>query len=438
MLGELSIVLLLLLLNGFFAMAELAIVSARRAVLKQWADERRKGARLALQLAEDPNSFLSIVQVGITLNGVLAGAFSGATLAGRFGDYLKTFPMLADYGESIALAVTVAGVTFLNLVIGELVPKRIGIAYAEPIALRVAGFMRGLAMVTLPVVWLLNGSTLLLLRLMGLDKAKGTAVTEDEVKVMITEGTESGVFEQAEKDMLEGVMRLSDRSVRSIMTPRIDMVWLNIADPGEQHAAIIQASGYSRFPVAAGDLEKVLGIVHAKDMLNSIFGGQQIDLATIMRPSLIVPDTTQVLRLLDQFKQSGQHIAIVIDEYGSVEGLVSITDILEAITGVMPDPEQDDDLYKPVQREDGSWLLDGMMPIDEVEALLNLKNMRGEGDFHTLAGFIIDQLGRIPSAGDHFEWHAARFEVVDMDGRRVDKVLIFLLSSQDTQIIVNN
>lgn len=424
MLGEIAIVLLLLLLNGFFAMAELAIVSARRAILKQWVDERRKGARLALQLAEDPNSFLSIVQVGITLNGVLAGAFSGATLATRFGEYLKTFPIFAEYGDSIALAVTVVGITYLSLVIGELVPKRIGIAYAEPIALRVAGFMRFLAKVTLPIVWLLNGSTVLLLRLMGLNKAKSTAVTEDEVKVMISEGTETGVFEQAEKEMLEGVMRLSDRSVRSIMTPRIDLVWLNIADAGDHHTAVIQASGYSRFPVAAGDLEKVLGVVHAKDMLNSIFAGQQIDLASIMRPPLVVPDTTQVLRLLDQFKQSGQHIAIVIDEYGSVEGLVSITDILEAITGVMPDPQQDDDLYKPVQRDDGSWLLDGMTPIDEVESLLGFKNMQGDGDFHTLAGFMIEKLGRIPSASDHFTWNDARFEVMDMDGRRVDKVMV--------------
>lgn len=424
MLGEIAIVLLLLLLNGFFAMAELAIVSARRAVLKQWVDERRKGARLALQLAEDPNSFLSIVQVGITLNGVLAGAFSGATLAARFGEHLKTFPIFAEYGDSIALAVTVVGITYLSLVIGELVPKRIGIAYAEPIALKVAGFMRFLAKVTLPIVWLLNGSTVLLLRLMGLNKAKSTAVTEDEVKVMISEGTETGVFEQAEKEMLEGVMRLSDRSVRSIMTPRIDLVWLNIADAGDHHTAVIQASGYSRFPVAAGDLEKVLGVVHAKDMLNSIFAGQQIDLASIMRPPLVVPDTTQVLRLLDQFKQSGQHIAIVIDEYGSVEGLVSITDILEAITGVMPDPQQDDDLYKPVQRDDGSWLLDGMTPIDEVESLLGFKNMQGDGDFHTLAGFMIEKLGRIPSASDHFTWNDARFEVMDMDGRRVDKVMV--------------
>ena len=423
MLGNIGVVFLLLLLNGFFAMAELAIVSARRARLRQLIEDKSRGARLALDLAENPALFLSIVQIGMTLNSVLAGAFSGATLAGPFGVTLNDIPWIAPYGDDVAMALTVAGVTYFNLVIGELVPKRIGLAYAEIIAVRVAYVMQVFAFVVAPVVWVLRVSTNLLLKLLRLDNPSPVAVTEDEVKDMIAEGAESGVFMPAEKDMLEGVMRLSDRSVRTIMTPRVDMVWLDVDDSGDEQAQMICASGYSRFPVARGDLEEVLGIVQAKDMLNVVLEGREMDFAAIMRAPLVVPDTTPVLRLLDHFKQAGQHLAIVIDEYGSVEGLVSLTDILVAITGAMPETGQIDE-EKPVQREDGSWLLDGMMPIDEVETLLGLKNMREGGDFHTIAGFVIDKLGRIPVAGDHFMWDEARFEVVDMDGRRVDKLLV--------------
>jgi putative hemolysin len=282
------------------------------------------------------------------------------------------------------------------------------------------------ATIAAPVVWFLRQSTEISLRLLRLSNPRDTAVTEDEVKHMIAEGTETGVFKPAERNMLEGVMRLADRTVRTIMTPRLDMVWLNIEDPPREHKAVIRSSGYSRFPIARGDLEEILGVVHAKDLLNASFDGHTFELKAIMRPALVVPDTTAVLRLLDQFKHSGQHIAIVADEYGSVEGLVSVTDILEAITGEMP--ERGQAALAPVRREDGGWLIGGMTPIDEVEALIGLKNMRGEagdrGDFHTLAGFMVDKLGRIPAAGDYFVWDEMRFEVVDMDARRVGKVFI--------------
>ncbi len=424
--AKLGVVFLLILLNGFFAMSELAIVSARRVRLKQIADENHKGAtgaRLALQMGEDPSSFLSIVQIGMTLNSVLAGAFSGATLTGEFGAYLDTISWITPYGGPVAFGLTVAGVTYVNLVIGELLPKRIGLSYAEPIAMHVAHAMGFFATVAAPVVWLLRQSTDISLRLLRLENPRETAVTQEEVQHMIAEGTETGVFKPAERNMLEGVMRLSDRTVRTIMTPRLDMVWLNVDDPPREHKNIIQSSGYSRFPVARGELDEILGIVHAKDLLNASFEGHALELKTIMRPALVVPDSTPVLRLLDQFKHRGQHLAIIVDEYGSVEGIVSVTDILEAITGEMPERGQEG-MDKPVRREDGSWLLDGMMPIDEVEALVGLKNLRGEGDFHTLAGFVVDKLGRIPAAGDYFRWEGARFEVVDMDGRRVDKVFV--------------
>lgn len=425
MLTDIGIILLLLLMNGFFAMAELAIVSARRARLKQLGEERphKRGARLALELAEDPSSFLSIVQIGMTLGTVLLGAFGGKNLTGPLADLLSRDTRLAPYATPLALGLTVAGVSYLNLVVGELLPKRIGLAYAEAIAVRVSCFMRVFSRLMLPVVWVLRGSTELLLHVLRLHNPDPVTVTEEEVKDLIAEGTESGVFKPAEKKMIEGVMRLADRTVRMIMTPRVNMVWLSEEDSESEQAKLIAASGYSRFPVARGDLEEIIGVVHAKDMLNAHFAGKKFDLAHATRKPLIVPDTTPVLRLVDLFKQSGQHLAVVVDEYGSVEGLVTVTDILESITGEMPEQGQDSD-DKPVRREDGSWLIDGMMPIDEVEPLIGLRSMRDGADYQTIAGFVIDKLGRIPSAGDAFTWGDARFEVVDMDGRRVDKVMI--------------
>ncbi|MBV8061318.1 MAG: HlyC/CorC family transporter [Alphaproteobacteria bacterium] len=420
---ELIVVVLLILLNGFFAMSELAIVSARRTRLRQLADDGHEGAKLALELAEDPASFLSIVQIGMTLNSVFAGAYSGATLAGHLTDYLNSYSWIAPHGEAAALALTIMAVTYVNLVVGELLPKRIGLSYAEPIAIRVSYIMRLFATIAAPIVWMLKQSTEIVLNLFGLAKVPDNVITEEEVKDLIAEGAESGVFKQAEKVMLESVMRLADRTVRSIMTPRVDMVWLDIDDASDKHVRVIRHHPYSCFPVARGDLEEILGIIYAKDILDRAFDGQPVTVKGIMRQALIVPDTTHVLRLVEQFKQSGQYIAIIADEYGSVEGLVSITDILEAITGDLPEAGQES-ATPPVHRSDGSWLLDGMTPIDEVESLLSVKGMQGSGDFHTLAGFVIEQLGRLPTTGDKATWQDFRFEVVDMDARRVDKVLI--------------
>lgn len=425
MLIDLGIIALLLLLNGFFAMAELAIVSARRARLRQLVeDEKSKGAKYALEMAENPTEFLSIVQVGVTLNSIMTGAYSGATLAETLGGYLNQYVIIAGHGEAVAFFLTVGFVSYLSLVLGELAPKRIGLSYAETIAVRVAPIMYFFAKVAAPVVWVLKFSTNIVLNILRLNNPNMVSVTEDEVKDLIAEGTESGVFKPEEKEMIEGVMRLSDWTVRTIMTPRIDMIWLGIEDNQAENIREMCDSGYSRFPVARGDMEEVLGIVYAKDLLNATLAGHPLDFEAVMRPPLLVPDTTSVLRLLDMFRQSSQHLAIVIDEYGSVEGLVSATDILEAIIGALPDAEQDGN-EKPVQREDGSWLIDGMLPIEEVEQVIGMKNMREGGEFHTIAGFMIDKLGRLPTSGDHFHWEEARFEVVDMDGRRIDKVLVY-------------
>lgn len=417
-------------------MSELAVVSARHARLRVLAEDNhaphQKGARTALKLAEDPSSFLSLVQIGMTMTSVLMGAFGGQTFAGPLADYLSQFAPLAPVAGPVALVTTVVGLSYFNLVIGELVPKRIGLAYAEAIAVRIAGIVYFLEKVTAPVVCILRFSTNLCVKLSGLSPRDTATVTEDEVKDLIAEGTEHGVFKPAEKKMLEGVMRLADRNVRTIMTPRIDVVWLSDEDTLDEKIETIRESGYSRFPVATGDMEQVVGILHAKDLLNAVLQDKTPNIEACMRAPLFVPDTTPVLRLVDQFRQSSQHVAIVVDEYGSVEGLVSVTDILEAITGDLPELGQEAD-ERPVQREDGSWLLDGMMPIDEVENLLGLKNMQGGGDYHTIAGFMIDKLGRIPMAGDYFIWNDIRFEVVDMDARRVDKVLIHMPLPEDQE-----
>ncbi|MGB4102029.1 MAG: hemolysin family protein [Alphaproteobacteria bacterium] len=424
LLFELAIVLLLILLNGFFAMAELAIVSARRARLKQLADDGSKGARIALELAEDPSRFLATAQTGITFVGVLASVFSGATVAHRLGVWLdESYSWIAPNGEILALVIVVTVVSYLTLFAGELIPKRVGMARAEDISIIVAKPLQIMGRILNPMVWFLHATTDFSLRLLGISEPKGPAVTEEEVKTMIAEGTEEGVFEAAEKKMIEGVMRLTDRTVRSIMTPRIDLIWIGETDDAVTIKETIRTSGYSRFPIGRGDLDEVVGVVHAKDLLNALLADKPLELQQLKRNILSVPETTPVLKLLEQFKASGQHQAIVIDEYGTVEGLVTVADILVAIAGEIPEHGQTG-TDKPVRREDGSWLIDGGAPIDEVESLTSLKNLHEDGDFHTLAGFVLAHLGRIPATGDSFAWQSARFEVVDMDGRRIDKVLV--------------
>ena len=422
---ELIVVVLLILLNGFFAMSELAVVSARRARLQQMADEGHRGARAAVRLVEDPAKFLSTVQVGITLIGILAGAYGGATFAGYLAVELREFPRIEPYADGISIAVVVVSITYLSLIIGELVPKRIALVNAERIAAMVARPMGIVATMGAPLVWLLGVSTNLVLRLLRLDKVKQAEVTEEEVKSMIAEGARTGVFDPAEREMLEGVLRLADRSVRTIMTPRPDVVWLDIDDTPEAIRREITASGRSRFPVSRGDLDEIVGIVHSKDLLDLLLTGKPLDLQACLHKPLIIHDGTPVLRVLELFKQAGLHVAIVVDEYGSIEGIATVTDILETIAGDFPDEGEEDDVGA-VKREDGSWLVDGMLPIDEVEHRLGLRGLLGDRDFHTLAGFVLAELGHVPRAGEHFVWQGSRFEVMDMDGRRVDKVLITL------------
>lgn len=420
---ELAAVLFLILLNGFFAMSEMAVVSARKIRLQQMAEEGRRGAAAALLLQEDPSRFLSTVQIGITLIGVINGAVGGATLAERLSPILDAIPALTGYGETISIALVVMAITYLSLIAGELVPKRIALNKAEAIACFAAPIMRSLSRATAPFVWLLGASTEAMLKLLRVPEKAEQTVTEEEVKSLIAEGTASGVFDPGEKRMIEGVMRLADRTVRSLMTPRPEVMWLDIDDEHENIKREIREAGHSRFPVCRGDFDDVMGVVHTKDLLNSLLQGGNFDLRAVVRDALIVHDGTEVMRLLDLFKQSGEHMAIVVDEYGTVEGIATLTDVLEGIAGELPDDGgEDSDI---VRREDGSLLIDGMMAVEEVEAHLGLKSLRDEDSgYHTLAGFLLFKLGRIPTAGEYADHDGYRFEVVDMDGRRIDKVLV--------------
>lgn len=420
---ELAAVLFLILLNGFFAMSELAVVSARKIRLQQMAEEGRRGAAIALSLQEEPSRFLSTVQIGITLIGVINGAVGGATIAGRLGPVLDEIPMLTGYGQELAFALVVIIITFLSLIAGELVPKRIALNNAEAIASFAAPVMKSLSRLTAPFVWLLGASTEAMLRLLRVPERAEQTVTEEEVKSLIAEGTASGVFNADEKRMIEGVMRLADRTVRSIMTPRPEVMWLDVADTAENIKRDIRESGHSRMPVCRGTLDDVVGIVHTKDILHKLLEDAPFDLHPVVRDALIVHDGMEVMRLLELFKQSGEQMAVVVDEYGSVEGITTLTDMLEGIAGELPDFDDDD--ADIVRRADGSLLIDGMMAVEEVEAHLGLKSLRDEeGGYHTLAGFLLFKFGHIPAAGELVEHDGYRFEVVDMDGRRIDKVLV--------------
>ena len=419
---EIAVVGFLVLLNGFLAMSEIAVVSSRRGRLRHMAQTGARGARRALKLAEDPTGFLSTVQIGITLVGILAGAYSGATLAGPLGEALAPVPGVGAAADDLALTLVVVAITYLSLIVGELVPKRIALSNAEGIAALVAPFMTALARAAHPAVWFLGLSTDALLRLIGVKPRADSTVTEEEVKSLIAEGADAGIFHPAEKDMIDGVLRLADRSVRSIMVPRPEVVWLDPGDPADAVLDEVRDSGHSRYPVSRGDIDAVIGIVDAKGLLDQMRRTGTLDLAAAAYEPLYVSDATPVLRLLERFKEAGVHMAIVLDEHGSFEGLATPTDVLTAIAGGLPE-RADEQEPEAVRRDDGSWLLDGRMAVHDVERTLELAGMGTDGSFVTLAGFVLHRLGRIPEAGESFEWRGWRFEVVDLDGRRIDKVL---------------
>lgn len=419
---EILVLVFLILLNGVFAMSELAVVSAKQPRLKASADRGNKGARAALKLLEDPSRLLSTVQIGITLIGIVAGAYGATALADDLAPLVRsTIPTFAEYADDIAFGIVIVITTYLSLVLGELVPKRVALRAPELIAGLVAPPMSLLANLTAPVVWVLKASTEGILRLLGLHGAKQSEVTEEEIHALIDEGHSAGLIESEERQMIAGVLRLGDRSVRAIMTPRPDIVWLDPNKTDAENLELIRASGHSRFPVAEGSVDHLVGIVQTKELLTR--PGQALDIAAIMHKPVIVPESMSVLRLLETMRGSPVRMVCIADEYGVIQGMVTAADVLEAIAGDVA-LSAEEAIAAPVQRDDGSWLIDGMMPIDEFETLMSVPGLAEDGDFDTVAGLVVTLLQKLPSPGDRVERWPLAFEVVDLDGRRIDKLIV--------------
>lgn len=415
---EIVVIILLQIVNGLFSMSEAALIAARKPRLHKQAKAGSAGADAALRLAADPNRFFSTVQIFITLIGILGGAFGGATLAGDLAA-LFAGTALEPYGQVISLALIVLATTYVSLIIGELVPKRLALRSPEQIAAAVARPMTTLSNAAAPVVRLLSGSTDVVLRLLGAARMDEPVVTEDEIRVMIQQGVAAGVFEEAEHDMVENIFRLNDRRIAALMIPRLDVIYLDVQDTPQETRARLMQHPFSRYPVCDGGLDRIIGLVQTKDLVVQLLAGEPLDLRACAIEPIFVPDSTPASRVLEMFRKTSLHAAFVIDEYGALLGMVTVQDLLEAIVG-------DDDREAAVQRDDGSWLLDGRIDLQEMRELLQIgEPIEGEGDdFNTLGGFIMSHQGRIPVAGDVFEWNGFRIEVVDMDGHRVDKVLI--------------
>ncbi len=425
--NELLMIFILILVNAVLAMSEAALVASRKARLQQQAGEGNKSSALAIKLIEDPNIFLSTIQIGITLIGVLAGAVGGATIAESLAVVLHNIPYISEYSTSIALGIVVLSITILTIWLGELVPKRLGLNSPEKIAQVVAGPMLFLSVVFSPFIKLMSGATNFVLRLMGVNPSTDPPITEEELQVLINQGTQAGVFEESEQDMVEGVFSLGDQRVYSLMTPRTEIVWLDIDNTLEEIREKIADCPYSRFPVRQDTLEAIVGIVKSRDLLVASLFGNELKLKEFVKPAFYIPETMFASRALEILKEKNTELLLVVDEFGGVQGLLTINDILEEIVGEMEGAEP-----QATQRQDGSWLLDGMLEIDEFKEIFNFNILPHENEYETLSGFVMTSLGRVPQAADNFEWNNFRFEVMDMDGRRVDKVLVTALPKPPT------
>lgn len=421
---EVSLILLLVVANGIFSMAEMAVVSSRKARLRQRAEEGSKGAAVALELAASPHDFLSTVQVGITMIGTLAGAFGGATIAEKLSVYLKQFPQVAAYSDSISITVVVLIITYLSLIIGELVPKNLALSNAEGIATALAPPMRWLSRVGSPAVSLLTFSTQVVMKLLPFRQSNEAPVTEDEIKVLIAQGTEHGTFEEAEQEMVEGVFRLGDRRVVDLMQPRGKVVCLDLMAPWEENREVIRHHTHSRFPVVDGDLDGVVGVVHVKELFMALDSGRPLDLRALATAPIIVPETTPALDVLERFQETGEQMALVVDEHGGIDGMVTLTDLMQAVVGDLRGPGEG--VRSRISKmADGAWQVDGAMPISDVKEALEWRETPGEEDgFTTLGGLVLANLHRIPVAGDSFTIDGWKFEVAAMEGNRVDRVVI--------------
>jgi putative hemolysin len=427
---ELIFLGILIILNGVFAMSEIAVVSARKARLQQWADDGRASAGVALELANDPGRFFSTIQVGITTIGILSGALAEASVANSLAAHFALVPGLEPYSQWIATGIVVVILTYLSVVIGELVPKRLALLNAEAIASAIARPMTWLSKVTSPLVRFFNLSSEALVRLIAGSHVAEPPVTEEEIKVLMEQGTEAGVFEESEQTLVSNILRLDEQRVSAIMTPRVDIFYLDLEEPYEENRQRLLDCPYSRMPVCKGGLDNVMGMLESTAVMRQSLRGESVDFTTLLERPLYVPNSISSMELLETFKKNRMHVALVVDEYGEIQGLVTMNDVLEAIVGdIATDATETDP--DAVRREDGSWLLDGMLSLDKFKEIFELEEIEDEdnGNFHTLGGFVMLRLGRVPTVADHFEWNGLRFEVMDMDRHRVDKMLVSRLPS---------
>ncbi|HRH13366.1 MAG TPA: hemolysin family protein [Azonexus sp.] len=422
---DILIILFLVLLNGIFSLSEMALVSSRKSRLQQWSDEGKGGATIALSLSRDPGYFLSTIQVGITLIGILSGAYGETAFAGKFAAYLGQFSPVEPFADAIALTTVVIVITYLSLIIGELVPKQLALRDPERVATLVARPLHLLSSMMRPLVYFINWSSERSLKLLGVGSAKEQPVTEEEINVLMEHGAEAGVFEKTEQALVANILRLDQQRLESIMTRRDDLAFLDVEDEFEKNRLKLTSNKHARLPVCKGGLENVLGILATKDLLGRSLAGESLDFFSVLRHPLFVPESISTMELLETFKSARNHLALVVDEYGKIQGLVTLNDVLEAIVGDIPSYESAEDSAM-VRREDGSWLVDGALPVYKFKNTFALNELPEEelGNFQTMGGFVMMFLGRIPNVSDHFEAGGLRFEVVDMDKNRVDKILV--------------
>jgi putative hemolysin len=429
MITSILLVLVLILLNGLFAMSEIAIVSSRRARLIQMDEDGRSGAGVALQLASEPTRFLSSVQVGITSIGILNGAIGEAAVASRLSTSFEQIPLLAPYADTLALGIMVVALTYVSLIIGELVPKRLALTHPELVASFIARPMQVLATVGRPLVLLLSVSTDTILRALGVRAVKQPAVTVEEIKLLFQQGAEEGLFEGTEHELVTNVLNLDDRYVSAVLTPRSDVAYLDVRDSKEVIREKVRSDVHAVFPLCDGGFDRVLGFVRSTKVLEQVIEGDALNLSSLAEPALFVPEAMSLMKLLEQFKRTHLPVALVVDEFGDVGGLVSLTDVIAAIVGELPSEPGEEPAI--VHREDGTWLMEGGLDLASVLRTLQSPSLLSDADrqhYHTLGGLVMLALGRVPRTGDVFERGDHRFEVVDMDGNRVDRVLVSPLS----------
>ena len=429
---DIIILLLLIFVNGLFTMSEIALVSARKGRLESQANKGDEKAQAALKLIENPEKFLSTAQIGITLISILTGVYSGEKFGSDLKPYIESFAFLKPYASSIATTIVVVIVTFLSIIFGELIPKKFGLLRAEKISRAVAGPMNILSAIAYPFVWLLSGITNIIFKLLNIKKPTDSAVTEEEIKAMISEGSEHGSIEEGEKEIIERVFHLGDRNITSLMTHRTDIVWLNIDDTVEQVKAKLVDIVFSTYPVCENSVDDIKGLVYVKDLLKA---DPTTVLKDLIKPALFVPENNKSYQLLEKIKASKIHTCFIVNEYGTLEGMITLNDIMEAIVGDVPQTRQEE--YEIVEREDGSFLVDAQIQFYDFLSYFEKADWMNEGEheFDTLAGFVLHELEHIPNTGETFEWKDFRFEIIDMDGQRIDKILVSI--SEELKELLN-